>query len=55
MMNSCWGLKRGLHQGLLSGLITTNVGVRGALAGGLPRVKALALFAALWTSVSMSL
>ena len=50
-MDSRWGLKRGLHRGLLSVVITTNTGVRGALAGGLLPAEALALFAALWASV----
>ena len=54
-MNSRWGLKRGLRQGLLSGLTSTTTGVRGVLAGGLPPVEALALFAVLWASVSVSL
>ena len=54
-MNSRWGLKWGLRRGLLSGLITTNAGVRGALVGGSSPVEALALFVALWASVSMSL
>ena len=54
-MNSRWGLKRGLRRGLLSGLISTTTGVCGALARGLSLVKALALFATLWASVSVSL
>ena len=54
-MNACWGLKRGLRRGLWSGLISTNTSVRGVLAGGLSPVEALALFAALWASVFVSL
>ena len=49
-MDSRWGLR----WGLLSGLITTNAGVREALAGGSSPVEALALFATLWASVSSS-
>ena len=54
-MNAHWGLIRGLHRGLFSGLITTNAGVGGALARGWTPVEALALFATLWASVSVSL
>ena len=46
-MNSRWGLP--------SGLLSTNTGVREVPAGGLSPVEALALFATLWASVSMSL
>ena len=44
-----------LHWGLLSGLLTTTRGALEVPAGGLPPVEALALFAALWASVSTSL
>ena len=54
-MDSRWGLKRGLRRGLLSGLLSTNTGVREVPAGGLSPVEALALFATLWASVSVSL
>ena len=54
-MDSRWGLKRGLRRGLLSGLISTTTGMRRELAGGLSPDEALALFAALWASVSVSL
>ena len=50
-----WGLKRGLRQGLLSGLLSTSNGIREVPAEGLSPVEALALFATLWASVSMSL
>ena len=53
-MDARWGLRRGLRRGLLSGLISTT-GVREAPAGGLSPVEALALFATLWASVSVSL
>ena len=55
MLDSRWGLKRGLRRGLLSGLLSTNTGLREVLAGGLSSVEALALFATLWASVSMSM
>ena len=54
-MNLRWGLKRGLRRGLLSGLLSTNTSVREVPAEGLSPVEALALFATLWASVSMSL
>ena len=54
-MDSRSGLKRGLRRGLSSGLITTNSGVHGVLAGGSSPVEALALFATLWANVSVSL
>ena len=54
-MDSRWRLNRGLRRGLLSGLISTTTGVCGAPAGGLSLVEALALFAILWASISMSL
>ena len=54
-MDSCWGLKRGLRRGLLSGLLSTTSGVLEEPAGGWPPVEALALFATLWASVSISL
>ena len=52
-MNLRWGLKRGLRRGLLSGLISTTAGVREEPTGGLSPVEALALFAALWASMSL--
>ena len=54
-MDSRWGLKRGLRRGLLSGLVSTTTSVGRAPAGGLSLVKALALFATVWASVSVSL
>ena len=51
VMDSRWGLRRGL----LSGLLSTNTGVREVPAGGLLPVEALVLFATLWASVSVSL
>ena len=53
-MDSRWGLKQGLCQELLSGLLSTNSGVREVPAGGLSPVEALALFATLWASFSVS-
>ena len=50
-MNARWGL----HQGLLSGLLSTTSGILEVPAGGWPLIEALALFATLWTSVSISL
>ena len=50
-MNTRWGLRRGL----LSGLLSTTSGVPELPTGGWPPVEALALFATLWVSVSMSL
>ena len=46
-MNARWGL--------LSGLLSTTSGVLEVPAGGWPPIEALALFATLWASVSMSL
>ena len=54
-MNSRWGLKRGLRWGLLSGLLPTTSGVLKVPAGGLSLVEALALFVALYASISVSL
>ena len=51
MVSLRWGLERGL----LSGLLSTNNGVREVPAGGLSPIEALAFFAALWASVSTSL
>ena len=48
--SSRWGLKRGLRRGLLS----TTSGVLEVPAGGLSPVEALALFATLCASVSVS-
>ena len=53
-MNARRGLRRGLHRGLLSGLISTT-GMREVLVEGWSPVEALALFATLWASVSLSL
>ena len=50
-MSLRWGLKRGLRRGLLS----TSNGVCEVPLGGLSPVEALALFATLWASVSVSL
>ena len=50
-MDSRWGLK----WGLMSGLLSTTSGILEVPAGGLSPVEALALFTALWASVSMSL
>ena len=55
MADSHWGLKQGLHQGLLFELLSTNNGVCGVPAGGLSPAEALALFATLCASVSLSL
>ena len=54
-MSLRWGLKRGIRRGLLSGLLSTSNGVCEVPAGGLSPVEALALFATLWASVSLSL
>ena len=51
VMKARWGL----CQGLLSGLLSTTSGVLEVPAGGWPPVEALALFATLWASVSVSL
>ena len=51
MVSSRWGL----HRGLLSGLLSTTNDVLKVPARGWPPVEALALFATLWASVSMSL
>ena len=54
-MDLRWGLKRGLRRGLLSELLSTTSGVLEVPAGGLSPVEALALFATLCASVSVSL
>ena len=55
MVNACWGLSRGLCRGLLSGLLSTTSGAFEVPAGGWLSDEALALFAAGWVSVSVSL
>ena len=50
VMDSCWGLGRGL----LSGLLSTTSGALEVPAGGWPPTEVLALFT-LWASVSASL
>ena len=50
-MNSRWGMKRGL----LSELLSTNTGAPKVHVEGLSPVEALALFATLWVSISVSL
>ena len=44
-----------LRRVLLSGLLSTNTDVCEVPPGGLSLVKALALFATLWASISVSL
>ena len=53
-MNACWGLSQVLRRGLLSGLISTT-GMHEVPADGWSPADALALFATLWASVSLSL
>ena len=55
MTSLCWGLKWGLRRGLLSGLLSTSNGICEVPVGGLSPVEALALFATLRASVSVSL
>ena len=54
-MNGHCGLSRGLRRGLLSGLLYTTSGAFEVPAEGWRAVEALALFAARWASVSISL
>ena len=53
-MDARWGLSAGVRRGLLSKLISTT-GVCEAPAGGWSPANALALYATLWASISLSL
>ena len=54
MVDVCCVLSRGLRRGMLSELISTTGVCEGPIGGWSP-ADALALFATLWASVSMSL
>ena len=54
-MDARWGLSRGLRRGLLFGLLSNTSGAFEVPAGGWLPVETLALFAARWASVSISL
>ena len=55
MVDLHWGLKQGLRRWLFSGLLSTTSGMLEVPAEGWPPDEALALFATLWASVSLSL
>ena len=55
VMDSRWGLSRGLRRGLGSGLMMMVSGAPVVLAGGLSLARVLALFANLCANVSVSL